>query len=249
VAELGVDMGRFPTAAHAASWTGICPGNNERQAPQRNQPKGNRWLRTALVECAHGAVRKKDSYFRAQYQRLAPRRGGKRAIVAVAHSILVAAYQGLRDGTEYRDAGPRHFDTLQRDRLTCNHVRRLSDLGHQVGVKQKRPPPDTTLAREPSEDPPRRPPSCWSGTTWTTTASSPPLRSPLCTPARSCQHAWCRLASPARPVPPDPGRCRDAASGAAKSVAMAIRRTATSRAVCRPGGVEITRCHPGEVMS
>ena len=100
-------------------------------------PKGNRSLRTALVECAHGAVRKKDSYFRAQYHRLAPRRGGKRAIVAVAHSILVAAYHVLRDGTEYRDLGPSHFDTLQHDRLTRYHARRLSDLGYQVELKQK----------------------------------------------------------------------------------------------------------------
>jgi transposase len=139
VAELGVDMGRFPTAAHAASWTGICPGNNESTGKRRSgtTPKGNRWLRTALVECAHGAVRKKDSYFRAQYHRLAPRRGGKRSIVAVAHSILVAAYHVLRHETEYRDLGPRHFDTLQHGRLTRYHARRLSDLGYQVELKQK----------------------------------------------------------------------------------------------------------------
>jgi transposase len=132
---------RFPTAAHAASWTGICPGNNESAGKRRSgtTPMGNRWLRTALVECAKGAVRKKDSYFRAHYHHLAPRRGGKRATVAVAHSILVAAYHVLPDGTVYRDLGPRHFDTLQRDRLTRYHVRRLRDLGYQF----ERKPNDT----------------------------------------------------------------------------------------------------------
>jgi len=137
VAELGVDMSRFPTAAQAASWTGICSGNNESAGKRRSgtTPMGNRWLRTALVECAKGAIRKKDSYFRAQYHHLAPRRGGKRATVAVAHSILVAAYHVLRDGTVYRDLGPRHFDTLQRDRLTRYHVRRLRDLGYQFEQK------------------------------------------------------------------------------------------------------------------
>jgi transposase len=139
VAELGVDMGRFSTAAHAASWTGICPGNNESAGKRRSgtTPKGNGWPRTALVECAHGAVRKKDSCFFAQYHRLAPRRGGKRAIAAVAHSISVAAHHVLRDQTEYRDLGPRLFDTIQRDRLTRYHARRVSELGYQVELKQK----------------------------------------------------------------------------------------------------------------
>jgi transposase len=132
-------MSRFPTSMQAASWTGICPGNNESAGKRRSgtTPKGNRWLRTALVECAKGAVRKKDSYFRAQYHHLARRRGGKRATVAVAHSILVAAYHVLRDGAEYRDLGPHHFDTLQRDRLTRYHVRRLRDLGYQLEPKPK----------------------------------------------------------------------------------------------------------------
>ena len=137
VAELGVDMNQFPTAAHAASWTGLCPGNNE-SAGKRKSGKtthGNRWLREALVECARGAAFKKDSYFRAQYHRLAKRRGDKKAIVAVAHSILVAAYHILKRGTEYQDAGHGYFDQIDRERLTRYHQHRLAQLGFEVTLR------------------------------------------------------------------------------------------------------------------
>ena len=131
VAELGDDMSRFPTAAHAASWTGICPGNNESAGKRKSGKtrKGNRWLRATLVECARGAVRARDSYLAAQYHRIARRRGDKKAIVAVGHSILVAAWHVLRDGVAYRDLEPGYFDRLNRERLIRHYTRRLAELG------------------------------------------------------------------------------------------------------------------------
>ena len=134
VAELGNDMTRFPTPAHAASWTGISPGNHESAGKRRavRTTKGNRWLRATLVECARGAVRKRDCYLAAQYRRLAKRRGDKRAIVAVAHSILVGAWHILHDGVDYRELGGNYFDSLQREQLIRYHRRRLADLGVAV---------------------------------------------------------------------------------------------------------------------
>lgn len=131
LAELGDDMGRFPTAAHAASWTGICPGNHESAGKRQSgrTRKGNRWLRATLIECARGAVRTRGSYLAAQYHRIARRRGDKKAIVAVAHSIVVAAWHVLRYGVPYHDLGHDHFDRLDRDRLIRYHTRRLADLG------------------------------------------------------------------------------------------------------------------------
>ncbi len=131
LAELGDDMSRFPTAAHAASWTGICPGHHESAGKRKSGKtrKGNRWLRATLIECARGAVRARKSYFAAQYHRIARRRGDKKAIVAVGHSILVAAWSILRSGGPYRDLGHDHIDRLDRDRLIRYHTRRLADLG------------------------------------------------------------------------------------------------------------------------
>lgn len=134
VAELGTNMSRFPTAGHAASWAGLCPGNHE-SAGKRLSGRtrhGNPALRQALVESARGAVCKRDSYLAAQYRRLVKRRGDKKAIVAVAHSILVIAYHLLRDGQPYRELGGDFFDRLQADRLTRYHTKRLTALGYTV---------------------------------------------------------------------------------------------------------------------
>lgn len=131
LAELGDDMSRFPTAAHAASWTGICPGNNESAGKRKSgrTRKGNRWLRATLVECARGAVRARHGYLAAQYHRIARRRGDKTAITAVGHSILVIAWHLLRNGGSYRNLGHEYFDRLDRDRLVRYHTRRLAELG------------------------------------------------------------------------------------------------------------------------
>ena len=134
LAELGDDMRRFPTAAQAASWSGICPGNHESAGKRRSgrTRKGNAWLRSTLVESARAAVRNRGCYLSAQYHALARRRGDKKAIVAVGHSILVAAWHILRDGVEYHDLGPDHFDRLNRERLVQYHTRRLAELGLTV---------------------------------------------------------------------------------------------------------------------
>jgi transposase len=133
-AELGCDMTRFATAGHAASWAGLCPGNHE-SAGKRLSGRtrfANRTLRAALVESARGAVRKRDCYLAAQYRRLVKRRGDKKAIVAVAHSLLVIAYHVLRNGQSYRELGGHYFDRLNTERLTRYHTKRLAALGYTV---------------------------------------------------------------------------------------------------------------------
>jgi transposase len=118
VAEIGVDMARFPTASHLISWAGLCPRNDESAGKRRSTRvrKSGTWLKTTLVTAAWAAVRVKASYLRAQFLRLKARRGAKKAILAVAASMLTAAYFMLRDGVPYRDLGPGHFDQRQRDK-------------------------------------------------------------------------------------------------------------------------------------
>lgn len=137
VAELGIDMSRFPSAAHAASWAGLAPGKNESAGKNRSSKTtpGNKHLKTALVQSAHAASRTKDNYLAAQFRRLAARRGKKRAAIAVAHSILVIAYRMLRDGTAYRDLGGDYFDKRNKAQLQRHLVKRLEGLGLQVAVQ------------------------------------------------------------------------------------------------------------------
>lgn len=134
IAELGVDMKRFPSAAHAASWAGLAPGKNESAGKNRSGKitPGNRHLKAMLVQAAHAVSRTKDNYLAAQFRRLAARRGKKRAAIAVAHSILVIAYHMLRDGTEYRDLGGDYFDKRNKEKLQRNLVSRLEGLGLKV---------------------------------------------------------------------------------------------------------------------
>lgn len=111
VSEIGTDMGRFPTAGHMISWAGLCPRNDESAGKRRSNRlrKGAPWLKTTLVQRAWAATRKKATYLQAQFQRLRHRRGPKKAVCAVAASILTAAYHMLRDGTFYQDLGADHF--------------------------------------------------------------------------------------------------------------------------------------------
>ena len=134
IAELGVDMSRFPSAAHAASWAGLAPGKNESAGKNRSGKitPGNPHLKPALVQAAHAASRTKNNYLAAQFRRLAARRGKKRAAIAVAHSILVIAYHMLQNGTEYRDLGGDYFDNRNKDRLQRSLVKRLEGLGLEV---------------------------------------------------------------------------------------------------------------------
>ena len=128
-------MGRFPTAGHLVSWAGLCPRNDESAGKRRSTRlrHGAPWLKTTLVQCAWAAARKKGGHLQAQFQRLRARRGPKKAICAVAASILTAAYHMLRDGTFWRDLGSDHFDRRAKggDR-TARLVKQITALGYSV---------------------------------------------------------------------------------------------------------------------
>ena len=136
VAEIGTEMSRFPSAGHLLSWAGLCPRNDESAGKRRSTRlrKGAPWLKTLLIQCAWAARRKTGSYLQAQFHRVRARRGAKKAICAVAASMLTAAYHMLKDGTDYDDLGPNHFDQRSKEAQTRRLVRRLADLGYAVEI-------------------------------------------------------------------------------------------------------------------
>jgi transposase len=137
LAEIGGDVSRFPTAAQLASWAKVCPGNNESAGKRKatTTGHGNPWLRDSLVEAAWGAAHTHDTYLSAQYYRLASRRGSKRAVMAVAHTILVIVYWLLRNGEEYHELGGNYFDERNRAATVRRAVRRIESLGYQVELQ------------------------------------------------------------------------------------------------------------------
>jgi transposase len=137
IAEIGVDMTRFPSAGHLVSWAGLCPRLDESAGKRRSTRirHATPWLKTTLIQAAWAATRKKGSYLQAQFLRVKNRRGPKKAIVAVAASMLTAAYFMLRDGVEYHDLGGRYFADRDKRQLTKSLLRRLRDLGVVVEVK------------------------------------------------------------------------------------------------------------------
>lgn len=141
LAEIGSDVSRFPTAGHLASWAGLCPGNNESAGKRLSGKtrKGSPALRAALVEAAWAASHTKGTYLAAQFRRLAARRGRKRALVAVAHTILVIIYHLLRDQEDYTDLGQNYFDERERHSVERRLVGRLERLGLKVTIEPTAP--------------------------------------------------------------------------------------------------------------
>jgi transposase len=139
VAEMGIDMDQFPSAQHAASWAGVCPGNQESGGKRLSGKtrKGNPWLRRILGQSAWAAARTKNTYVAAQFRRLATKRGRKRAIVAVGHSLLVIGYHLLRKRCSYQDLGSDYFDRLNAEGLKRYLVKRLEGLGQKVTLEPR----------------------------------------------------------------------------------------------------------------
>jgi transposase len=142
VAEIGTDMTRFPSAGHLISWAGLCPRNDESAGKRRSTAvrKSGTWLKPLLVQCAWSAARKKGSYFQAQFLRLRARRGGRKAVVAVAASILTAIYAMLSRNQDFKDLGAEHFHQADRQKLANRLVRKLGTLGFEIqGIRALAP--------------------------------------------------------------------------------------------------------------
>jgi len=138
LAEIGTDMSRFPTAGHLLAWAGLCPGQNESAGKRKSSRlrKGSPWLKTLMVQCGWAAARKKDSYYKAQFNRLRGRHGGKKAVCAVAASMLTAIYHMLKNGTEHHDLGADHFDRRSTDIKARRLAAQIAKLGFQVELRK-----------------------------------------------------------------------------------------------------------------
>jgi len=136
LSEIGLDMGRFETAGHLVSWAGLCPRSDESAGKRRSTRlrKGAPWLKTILIQCAWAAMRTKGSYFQAQYYRLRSRRGSRKAICAVAASLLTTVYHMLSNGACYQDLGANHFDQMAKAKHVQRLVTRLQNLGYDVKI-------------------------------------------------------------------------------------------------------------------
>jgi len=137
VSEIGTDMSRFETAGHLISWAGLCPRNDQSAGKRRftRMKKGAPWLKSTLIQCAWCASRSKNSYLQAQYLRLRSRRGAKKAVCAVAASILTIVYHMLKNGTVYQDLGASYFDNRAKDKQALRLINRLKNLGFEVQIK------------------------------------------------------------------------------------------------------------------
>jgi transposase len=137
LAEIGTDMSRFPTSGHLISWAGLCPKNDESAGKRRStrMRKGAPWLKTTLIQCAWAAARKKGSYLQAQFHRLRARRGAKKAIGAVAASMLTSAYHMIKNGTFYEDLGADHFERRTKPAQINRLLAKLQTLGYHVEIK------------------------------------------------------------------------------------------------------------------
>jgi len=137
VSEIGIDMSRFETAGHLISWAGLCPRNDQSAGKRRStrMKKGAPWLKSTLIQCAWCASRSKNSYLQAQYLRLRSRRGAKKAVCAVAASILTIVYHMLKNGTVYQDLGASYFDNRAKDKQALRLINRLKNLGFEVQIK------------------------------------------------------------------------------------------------------------------
>lgn len=136
ISVIGSDMSRFPSDKHLSKWAGLCPGNNESASKKKSgkTTKGNKMLRTTLVNCAHSAVKVKNSYFYALFARISAHRGKKRAYVAVAHSMLIAIYHVLHDGVSFKDLGADYYNQFNRERKANGMLKKLKALGYEVTI-------------------------------------------------------------------------------------------------------------------
>ncbi len=138
LAEIGQDMERFPTENHISSWSGLCPGNNESAGKRRSgrTRKGNKNLKSTLVQCANCAVKHKDTFYYAQYQRLSVKRGKNRAKVAVAHSMLISIYHMMKENKEYRDLGAEFYNRFNKEKKANSYIKKLKELGYDIQIEQ-----------------------------------------------------------------------------------------------------------------